>query len=245
VTHPLKRKLEHRGIWQWMPELSVVLALLTVVGGIWLFVEITEEVMEDQTRDADHAILQAMRSAENPKDPWGPRWVELAAEDLTAMGSYTPMFVILFAVAGYLALIRQWGNTVLILVAVLAGLGLNHFLKDWFDRGRPEIVPHLVDVSTKSFPSGHAMMSAVVYLTLGALLAQASDRWRVKLFVMGLAVFLTLAIGTTRVYLGVHYPSDVLAGWSVGLAWAALTWLVAWVIRRRGRLLERRPLGER
>lgn len=242
----VRKKLQHHGIWKWMPEFSVVLALLAIVGGAWLFAAVSDEVLESETMDVDHAILQAMRSADNPKDPWGPRWVEMGAEDLTAMGSYTPMAVIVFAVVGYLALIRQWGNAVLITVSVLAGLGLNHLLKDVFDRGRPDIVPHLVDVSTKSFPSGHAMMSAVVYLTMGTLLAQASDRWRVKLFVMGLAVVMTLAIGTTRVYLGVHYPTDVLAGWSIGLAWAALAWLVGWAIRRWGprHTLEDQPLEE-
>lgn len=238
-------KLRRHSIWTWMPEISVVLALLAVVGGVWLFAELGDEVLEAATLEVDRAILESMRSAENPDDAVGPPWVELAAEDLTSMGSYTPMFLIVFSVVGYLALIRQWGNASLIAVSVLAGLGLNHLLKDMFARGRPDVVPHLVEVTTKSFPSGHAMMSAVVYLTLGALLAQASDRWRVKLFVMGWAVFMTLSIGATRVYLGVHYPTDVLAGWSVGLAWAALAWLVAWLIRKRTRALEDRPLEER
>lgn len=245
MAHDLVERLQRLWIWERMPELSVVLALLAVIGGGWLFAELAGEVLEAEKLDVDHAILQALRSAENPEDPLGPRWLELMAEDLTAMGSFTPIFVIVFAVVGYLALIRQWGNALLISASVLGGLGLNHLLKDVFDRGRPEIVPHLVDVSTKSFPSGHAMMSAVVYLTLGALLAQASERRRVKLYVMGLAAFMALSIGTTRLYLGVHYPTDVLAGWSMGLAWAALCWLVAWLIRSRTRALEDRPFEER
>jgi undecaprenyl-diphosphatase len=78
------------------------------------------------------------------------------------------------------------------------------------------------------------MASAVIYLTLGALLARFAVRRRVRVYVVGVSLLLTLLIGITRVFLGVHYPSDVLAGWSAGLGWALLCWLVARYLQYRG-----------
>ncbi|NLW86436.1 MAG: phosphatase PAP2 family protein [Planctomycetes bacterium] len=228
----LAHRVKNWGIWRRMPELPVVLALLAVVGGVWLFAEVADEVVEDETLAFDHSVLQAMRSPDNPHDPWGPRWLEIAAVDVTTLGNATTIAIIVVAVVTYLALTSRWHKALLVLVTVSTGLGLTCLIKSFIDRGRPDVVPHLVNVSSQSFPSGHAMMSAVVYLTLGTLIAQSSDRRRVKLYVMSLAVVMTLAIGFTRVYLGVHFPTDVLAGWSLGLAWAAVAWLVAWAIRR-------------
>jgi undecaprenyl-diphosphatase len=184
----------------------------------------------------DAAVLKALRSPEDPSDPLGPRWVELAAKDLTAMGSFAPMIAIVAASLGYLLVVRRRGSAAMLATTVALGFAWTQLLKEQIDRGRPEVVPHLVEVSTRSFPSGHATMSAVVYLTLGALLAQASERRRVKLYVMSVAVLATLVIGATRVYLGVHYPTDVLAGWALGAAWAAMAWLAGWALRRRRRV---------
>jgi undecaprenyl-diphosphatase len=111
-------------------------------------------------------------------------------------------------------------------------------LKMGFERPRPDLVPHATQVYTASFPSGHAMLSAVTYLTLGALLSRVQRRRRVKAFFLGLALTLTLLIGLSRVYLGVHWPSDVLAGWCIGAAWASLCWFVALQLQRSGQVEE-------
>lgn len=228
-TEPGKQK-------RWRLRVSIVLALLSIIGGVSVFILVTDEVVESDTLKVDHAILKAMRSREDLKNPWGPAWLEHIAKDLTALGNVAPMSLIVLSVVTYLLLNHKWGNAGLIMTAVIVGVGLIQFIKNYIDRARPDIVPHLVEVSSKSFPSGHAAISAVVYLTLGALLAEASPHRRVKVYVMTLAILLTLLIGTTRVYLGVHFPSDVLAGWSLGFAWASAAWLGAWVIHHRNAL---------
>jgi undecaprenyl-diphosphatase len=136
--------------------------------------------------------------------------------------------------AGYLVLMRRYGATMLVLVASVGGGILSQGLKQLFGRPRPEVVPHLVVVESLSFPSGHSMAAAVIYLTLGALLARFAARRRVRIYVIGVSFALTFLIGITRVYLGVHYPTDVLAGWAAGLAWALVCWLVARYLQYRG-----------
>jgi undecaprenyl-diphosphatase len=123
---------------------------------------------------------------------------------------------------------------VLVFASVGGGALLSILLKLMIDRARPDLVPHLADAYTASFPSGHAMLSAVVYLTLGALLSRVEGAARVKIYVLTVAVFLTFVIGISRVYLGVHWPTDVLAGWCAGAAWATLCWRVALALQRRG-----------
>jgi undecaprenyl-diphosphatase len=113
---------------------------------------------------------------------------------------------------------------------------LNNALKLVFARPRPAIVPHLHEVMSPSFPSGHAMTSAAVYLTLGALLMHISKGRLTKIYCMTIAMLATLLIGSTRVYLGVHYPTDVLAGWLIGMSWALMCWLVERRIERQAGL---------
>ena len=122
----------------------------------------------------------------------------------------------------------------LLVVAVSLGTVLSSTLKLLVARPRPDLIAHVVQVHTMSFPSGHATLSAVTYLTLGALLARVQPNRRLKAFLLGLALILTILVGASRVYLGVHWPSDVLAGWCVGAAWASLCWFVALQLQRRG-----------
>jgi undecaprenyl-diphosphatase len=140
------------------------------------------------------------------------------------------------AVIGFLVLLRRRSAALLVAVSVGGGTALSSLLKLGFQRPRPDLVPHAVEVYTASFPSGHAMLSAVTYLTLGALLMRVQPLWRVKFYILALAVLATLLVGTSRVYLGVHWPTDVLAGWCVGAFWALLCWLGALRLQRTGRV---------
>jgi undecaprenyl-diphosphatase len=212
----------------------VTLAVLSV--SAWAFVRLADEVVEGDTHSFDTALLLAMRDPQNPSNPFGPPWLEEAARDITGLGGYAVLTLLTLATLAYLMLARKERAALLVIAAVIGGMMLSTALKMGFDRPRPDLVPYGTRVYTASFPSGHAMLSAVVYLTLGALLARIHPRRRIKAFFLGFALILTLLVGTSRVYLGVHWPSDVLAGWCVGAAWASLCWFVALQLQRSGQV---------
>jgi undecaprenyl-diphosphatase len=214
---------------------AVLLSLaLVVVGGVWVFVEIADEVAEGSTITFDQAVLRLLRRPADPSRAIGPGWLFEVARDITALGSTSVLLLVLLAVLEYLRLARRRHELWLVFFAAVGGAALSTGLKAFFARPRPSLFPPLVPVSSPSFPSGHAMLAAVVYLTLGALLARLVARRRMKAHILGAAMFLTFLVGLTRVYLGVHYPSDVLAGWAAGLVWATGCWLVARHLQRRG-----------
>lgn len=205
-----------------------------VVAAIGMFVVLACAMTVGTTREVDARVVRALREAGDAADPVGPRWVEEAARDVTALGGYAFLTLLLTAVVGFLFLGRHRSAGWLVLAATLGGWFLSTAFKGAFARPRPDFVPHLSYATSSSFPSGHAMMATVVYLTLGALLARlVKARWA-KWYFVGVGTVLTLLVGASRVYLGVHYPTDVLAGWSAGLAWALTCWLVARHLQRRG-----------
>lgn len=176
-------------------------------------------------------MLLLLRTAGNSTEPIGPPWLEEAARDVTALGSYSVLTIIVAAVALSLLFMRRKGTAAFIVGAVLSGTALSASLKAIFDRPRPDLTG-VVTVFTSSFPSGHATVSAVAYLTLGACLAETTHNLGLKLFYLTYAVFLTGIVGLSRLYLGVHYPTDVVAGWAIGTSWALLCWVVMHVARR-------------
>jgi undecaprenyl-diphosphatase len=217
-------------------ELPALILLLLVIGFVWIFIELADEVIEGETLPIDEVLILAMRNPQDLSDPVGARWVEELGRDFTALGGTGVLTFITFAVVGYLLLHRRYRIMTLVIIAVVGGTLLSFLLKGGFDRPRPELVPHGSYVYTSSFLSGHSMMSAVVYLTLGALLASIFPKRRTKAYFLTIAVITTLAVGVSRVYMGVHWPSDVLGGWTLGAAWALLCWLVARWLQMRGQV---------
>lgn len=224
------------GGWNWTrnQDLVVLLLAFTLVSSIWLFVEIADEVREGETETFDNSILKALRSPNMVTDRMGARRVEESVRDITALGSVTVLLLITAVVLAYLAFTRRFNACIFLSLAMGGGLALNWTLKKLFSRPRPDSVTHLHYVDSYSFPSGHTLLSAVVYLTLGALVARMAATRRQKLYVMGAAMLLAFLVGISRVYLGVHHPSDVLAGWAVGLVWAIVCWFIARYLQRRG-----------
>ena len=215
-------------------EVGPLLSLAAFGLFAWAFIALADEVREGETQSFDRALLLALRNPQDPADPIGPGWLEEAARDITGLGGYAVLAIVTLAALAYLLLAGKRAAALLVLVAIIGGMLLSTGLKLGFERARPDLVPHGTRVYTASFPSGHAMLSAVTYLTLGALLTRVQERRRIQAFLMGLALVLTLLVGISRVYLGVHWPSDVMAGWAVGAAWAALCWFVALQLQRTG-----------
>lgn len=211
-------------------EFPVLAAGLCIAAALWGFVELAEVARDATPHGLDTSILLAFREAGRPDDPLGPRWFEEAVRDITALGSFAVLTLLVAAAIVYLLMAGKRFDALTVLVAVAGGQVLSSLLKLGIDRPRPDLVAHLAEVQTLSFPSGHAMLSAVTYLTLGSLLARAAQTRRTAIFFVSLAVLLTLMVGVSRIYLGVHWPSDVLAGWCAGFAWALGCWIAArWI----------------
>ena len=222
--------------WLARQEFGVLAAMLAAAAGLFAFAQLADAVVEGETRAFDEFILLALRSAADPSDPLGPRWFEEMMRDVTALGGTAILAAVTLAVAGFLVLTGKRHAAATVAVAVGGGFLLSFALKWGFARTRPDLVPHGQRVYTQSFPSSHAMLSAVVYLTLGALLARTQARRRVKFYLLATAGLLTVTVGASRVYLGVHWPTDVLAGWTVGAGWALLCWLATLWLQRRGQV---------
>lgn len=219
-------------------EFSVLLAGVVAAGGLWGFIEMSEVARDTAAHAFDTDILLFFRETGRPDDPIGPAWLEEAVRDITGLGSMIVLVLVTIAAIVYLLLAGRRREALLVLLAVAGGQILSSLLKLGIDRPRPDLVSHLMHVQTLSFPSGHAMMSAVTYLTLGSLLAGMAPRMTTRVYVLCIAVLITLMVGVSRIYLGVHWPSDVVAGWCAGFAWAMLCWLAA------RRFLRRTPQAE-
>jgi undecaprenyl-diphosphatase len=233
-----------RGLRRRATEPRVLAPVLAIVLCLWGFGALADEVREGDTLALDERVLLALRRDGAAEVPVGPDWLRRAALDLTALGGPTVVALTVAVSAGYLFLRRLRRTAVLVLCAAAGGGLISRIAKHLVARERPDVVPHLTEVAGASFPSGHTLLSAVVYLTLGALLASIETRHRVKLYILACALALTALVGATRVYLGVHYPSDVLAGWTIGLAWALACWMLARWLERRGAVEHPAPAAD-
>jgi undecaprenyl-diphosphatase len=217
-------------------ELYLLLAVLLIVLGTWAFIELADEVTQGATQSFDEWAIRALRRPDNPAIPIGPAWLVDVMRDITALGGFAVLTLVIVIVSGFLLLHRTYHALWLILIAVLGGELLSTALKHLIGRPRPRVVEHLAAVHNPSFPSGHSMLSAIVYLTLGVLLARLLTNWPSRIYCLAVALLLTFLVGISRIYLGVHYPTDVLAGWTAGLVWATLCWLLAQYLQRRGKV---------
>ena len=184
----------------------------------------------------DERLLLALRNPLDPADPLGPRWFEEAVRDVTALGSATVLTLLTFAVAGFLAAVGKGRTALLLLGSIAGGVLFSTLLKGLYHRPRPDLVAHGTYVATASFPSGHAALSAITYLTLGALLARVQSRRHVRAYALATAALLSLLVGVSRVYLGVHWPSDVAGGWALGCAWSIGAWFLTRRLQRAGEI---------
>lgn len=215
-------------------EFPVLLGGLLIVAALYGFFELSEVARMTTPYGLDTRILLAFREPGDLANPIGSATFEGYVRDVTALGGTALLVLFTALVVLFLLLAGKWQLALFVLVAVGGGQIVASLLKLGVDRPRPDLVPHLMRETSLSFPSGHAMMSAVTYLTLGSLLARIVPERRLKIFFILVAVVLTLLVGVSRIYLGVHWPSDVLAGWCAGFAWAIACWLIArWWLSHR------------
>ncbi|HEY0848040.1 MAG TPA: phosphatase PAP2 family protein [Noviherbaspirillum sp.] len=219
-----------------LAEKSTVFAAAVAATSLFAFVEIADDMTEGDTTAFDTQVLLAFRDAADRANPLGPAWLEVIMRDFTALGGVAVLTTVTLLVAGFLILTRKRHAAWMVLFSVSGGILLSNLLKWGFARPRPDLVPHATAVYSQSFPSGHAMLSAVVYLTLGTLLARTQSDIRVKIYLLAAASTLTLLVGISRIYLGVHWPTDVLAGWAGGAAWALMCWMLMLWLQGKGRI---------
>ncbi|MFC5585402.1 phosphatase PAP2 family protein [Nitratireductor kimnyeongensis] len=222
-------KIEQNGFFRQVARqrgaLAPVILLLVLTLGSFAFFAIADEVAEGEMKALDEAVLLSLRNPLDVSDPLGPSWLEETALEITAIGGYPVIVLSLLVVTGLLLVRRRYGAAFYAVLSVGSGALVSYGLKNYYERPRPDLVEHLDVIHTASFPSGHATVTTIAYLTLAALVVRFFPDWRVRLYVLAVAVFISFIVGMSRVYLGVHWPSDVAAGWALGAAWASFTWL--------------------
>ncbi len=203
---------------------SFLLLLLLVLLAIGFGVEIKNSLLaaNTQIQRMEETVLLAGRSAENVSDPFGPPWFENAVRDITALGSTIVLGLLTLMIVVYFILRHEYPAAWLITISVVGAQILSSLLKLGIGRPRPDVVLHLMHASDFSFPSGHSLLSTVFFLTIGLYAAGCVMDRRLKIYYCTVATVVTLLVGLSRVYLGVHYPTDVIAGWLIGFAWVLI-----------------------
>ena len=212
-------------------EFAALGALAIVTLGIMTFVEIADDMTEADGQAFDQMVLHWMQPiAGQPRGPW---WLQEAAADITSLGGIAVLTLFAIVAIGMLMILKKRLSAVLLVIGLAGGVVLSEGLKALFERERPPAAFQAVETLNASFPSGHALLSTVFYLTVAVMMTRAFPKRRLMAYVLGVGMVFALLIGLTRVYLGAHWASDVMAGWCVGAAWAMALWLVSYAVERR------------
>ena len=210
------------------PPLLVGLAAMLLA---LAFIHLGSEMVEGDTLSVDRHVLK-IAQALSMVHPW----IAGVMRDLSGLGSTVVLTLFTVSTVGYLALVSVRTTALLVAVSVATGSVLVSAFKLAFGRLRPDPVFSDFVVSGLSFPSGHASMSAIVFLTVGVLVESTRERWSERAYILAVSTVLTLLVGASRILLGVHWASDVVGGWAFGTAWA-----MAWLLLARRMAARRRP----
>lgn len=234
MTGSIRRWLEARIKWLRAPELRLLVILGVIAALVLVFLVLGSEVAEGETQAFDRAILLGFRHT--PDDPIGSLGFQAAVINLSALGSVAVTTVVTLIAIGYLVLANRRRLAALVAVCALGAAAWMWLLKTLYGRTRPTVVTQLDPLSSLSFPSGHSMISAALYLTLAVLIARTLPERRLRIFVVATGAALAVLVGLSRIYIGVHYPTDVVAGWAVGVAWALACGLLARWLGGKGKV---------
>lgn len=214
-------------------EIAALTALFVAAVGVVSFVELADDMTEADGQAFDQQVLALLRPyADDPGRPWGPWWLKEAAADITSLGGISVLGLFTLIAIAFLLSQRKWLSSLLLALGLTGGVMLSEGLKAVFERERPPRALQAVETINASFPSGHALLATVFYLSVAVMLTRAFPRRRFKIFVLGVGMVMALLVGLTRIYLGAHWATDVFAGWAVGSAWAMFLWLVAYGVAR-------------
>jgi len=230
-------------------EIGALSALLIVGLGVSVFADLAEDMREGDGQAFDQWVLSAMRPYADPSDAWGPWWLSAAANDITALGGISVLTLFATIAVVFLVIQNKRLSALLLVLGLLGGVMLSEGLKAMFERARPPEAFQAVETINASFPSGHALLSTVFYLSLAVMLSRAFPRRHLKGYVIGVGIVIAVLVGLTRIYLGAHWATDVFAGWSIGAAWAMTLWLVSYAVARHQRavhavLIDETPVAE-
>lgn len=193
----------------------IVLGATVALAATWVFVRIAGEVREGETQAFDVAVLRFMEAQKT-------ELLDRVAIEITFLGTGVIVLTIVAISGMFLWLTKHKHSALLLMVSTAGGILLNGLLKAGFDRPRPQVFEWGQHTVSSSFPSGHAMSAAAVYMTVAYLAARLQRRRISRALTLLAAVIVIALIAASRLYLGVHYPTDVLAGVVIGIAWAAL-----------------------
>ena len=203
------------------------------------FALLAGQMLEGDTRAFDRVLLRSAQSLLTAHP-----WVFEVMRDFSGLGSTAALTLFTATTVGYLALVSMRTGAILVAFSAISGAICVRLFKLAFGRARPDTAYAELVATTLSFPSGHAAMSAVVFLTLGALVASTRARWVERLYIVCAAAFMAMLVGVSRIALGVHWATDVLGGWAFGSAWAIAWLLLAGFLSRRHSLRKgEKPLG--
>ena len=202
-----------------LPLLMLIVITATIACGFALTL--------DGPANFDAPILLWFRDSNDTVQLAGFSWMTQFWLSMTWLGDTTPRLVVAgLAILGLLIL-RRWHSALFVTGVLLSGITLSTLIKGWVGRPRPQLVAHLDEVGSMSFPSGHALNSTLFYLTITLIIAPLLTHRAARWFLYSLAISSPLAIGISRVALGVHWPSDVLASWVIAYCWLGLWVMLA------------------
>jgi undecaprenyl-diphosphatase len=200
--------------FRWTRRLVIGIAAIALLG-----LAAASLFAEGGANSVDHMLMLALRTPGALDDPIGPKWFEDVMRDMTGLGGIGVVIGSSLVFAGYLALRRRFVDVGVLAASVIGAQLVSAVIKHWVERPRPDLVSHEAAIYSASFPSGHTLMATTVYLTFAMLIAADFPERRVRDYLLGVAWVVSFAVGASRIYLGVHWPSDVLAGWCIGALW--------------------------